>query len=206
MIDALIAALLLTSAPAPLPTAAAPQTQCPPAGARFRRNNITGAFVVVSLGGAYDDTLWCRWRREDTGATIWLTMELMTPLGGGTTAGAGTNGARPANGQAAPSSFGPVQTGVYECDAPINVGGMVMGSPQTGLFFGVTGPGAYRDFNGGRGAFSVSGNVLTMTSGPLRGTRYRREGATLFKPLNAQGQTGSIRCVLNRAKSLTGRW
>lgn len=200
MIEHLMAAFILAGVPTPSATAAAaPRNTCPPAGARYRRNNITGAFVVVSLGGTYDDTLGCRWRREDTGAAIWLSMELMTPLSGG--ASSPSAGSPQAGGGA-----GPIQTGVYECDAPINVAGSIMGSPQTGLFFGVTGPGAYRDFNGGRGAFSVTGNVLTMTSGPLRGTRYRRDGPTLFRPLNAQGQTGSIRCVLNRSKSLTGRW
>ncbi len=110
------------------------------------------------------------------------------------------------SGAALPGGLGPIPTGVYECDAPANFGGSVMGAPTTGLFFGVTGPGAYRDFDGGRGAFSLNGDVLTMTSGPLRGTRYRRQGATLFRPLNAQGQVGPIRCVLNRAKSLNGRW
>lgn len=186
----------------------APQTSCPPAGARYRRDNISSSFVVVSLGGPYHSALGCQWRREDTREEIWLSFSMMTPLGASPARPSvpGAAGAGTGTGSQTRGAFGPIANGVYECDAPINVGGMTMGSPQTGLFFGVTGPGAYRDFNGGRGAFTVSGDTLTMTSGPLRGTRYRREGATLFKPLNAQGQTGSIRCVLNRSKSLTGRW
>lgn len=100
----------------------------------------------------------------------------------------------------------PIPAGVYECDAPINVGGMMMGSPQTGLMFGVTGPAAYRDFNGGKGGFALSGDLLTMTSGPLKGTRYRRQGPTLFRPLNAAGAIGPTRCLLNKSKTLTGRW
>jgi hypothetical protein len=107
---------------------------------------------------------------------------------------------------AEPQFNSPIQVGVYECDSPQMIGGMVMPSPSTGHMFGVFGPGSYRDFNGGRGAFSYSGGVLTMTSGPLRGIRYRRSGETLFYPLDQRGQTGSIRCVLNRAKSLNGRW
>lgn len=204
MISHLMATLFLAGASAPNAATAvsSPQSQCPAAGARFRRNNLTETFVVTSLGGAYDDTLGCRWRREDTGAVIWLSMAHMTPLQGGGSATPSRGGAQPSTSGA----MGPIPNGVYECDAPINVGGSMMGSPQTGLFFGVTGPGAYRDFDGGRGAFTVNGNILTMTSGPLRGTRYRRDAATLFRPLNAQGQTGSIRCVLNRSKSLTGRW
>ena len=104
------------------------------------------------------------------------------------------------------ASLGPIAMGVYECDSPAAVGGSIMGRPVTGFFFGVTAPGAYRDFDGGRGAFSLNGDVLTMTSGPLRGIRYRRQAAGLFRPLDAQGQIGPIRCVLNRAKALTGRW
>ena len=203
----------ITPGPADRPAEAAvrvAQTSCPPAGARYRRDNISSSFVVVSLGGPYHSALGCQWRREDTREEIWLGFSMMTPLGGASSPSPGRppapRGAGGGTGSQTPGAFGPIANGVYECDAPINVGGMTMGSPQTGLFFGVTGPGAYRDFNGGRGAFTVSGDTLTMTSGPLRGTRYRREGATLFKPLNAQGQTGSIRCVLNRSKSLTGRW
>lgn len=195
---AIAVTVLAGAAPAP-----AMQSTCPPSGARFQRNNIDSTFVVVSEGGAMDDTLGCRWRREDTGARIWLTMELMRPLG---PAGGASTG-RPATPTASGSaSLGPIAMGVYECDSPAAVGGSIMGRPVTGFFFGVTAPGAYRDFDGGRGAFSLNGDVLTMTSGPLRGIRYRRQAAGLFRPLDAQGQIGPIRCVLNRAKALTGRW
>jgi hypothetical protein len=106
----------------------------------------------------------------------------------------------------ATASGGAIPTGVYECDSPQMIGGVVMPNPSTGHMFGVTGPGAYRDFNGGRGTFSIAGDILTMTSGPLKGIRYRRAMPTLFYPLNAKGERGAIRCVLNKAKSLTGRW
>ncbi|TAD82097.1 MAG: hypothetical protein EAY70_04025 [Sphingomonadales bacterium] len=108
--------------------------------------------------------------------------------------------------QPSPGVRGPIPVGVYECDSPQMIGGMVMPSPSTGHMFGVFGPGSYRDFDGGRGAFTFSGGILTMTSGPLKGIRYRREAERLFYPLNEKGERGAIRCVLNRAKSLKGRW
>lgn len=107
---------------------------------------------------------------------------------------------------AEPEFNGPIPVGVYECDAPQGIGGMVMPGPSTGHMFGVFRPGAYRDFNGARGAFRFSGSVLTMITGPLRGIRYRRTGETVFRPIDEKGEQGSIRCVLNPAKSLNGRW
>ena len=98
--------------------------------------------------------------------------------------------------------------GVYACDAPITIGGMVSADPQTGPMFGVTGPGRYRDFDGGTGRFELSDHILTMTSGPLEGTRYRQdpEMETYFQLLDENGEVGGIRCVLNEAKDINGTW
>ncbi|WP_066798484.1 hypothetical protein [Sphingomonas soli] len=179
---------------------------CPAAGTTFEYHDSykgavysydNGWIRVTSLGGARDNIGRCQYR--DAKGEVWK-LAADAPL---RPASAGTPAARP---PAQAGTSGAIPVGVYECDAPITIGGMVMGSPQTGLMFGIIGPGAYRDFNGGRGTYALNGTILTMTSGPLRGTRYERQGATYFKPLNAQGKTGSIRCVLNRSKSLNGRW
>lgn len=98
--------------------------------------------------------------------------------------------------------------GVYECDAPMMMNGMVMPNPQTGPMFGVTGPGRYRDYDGGEGRFELADHVLTMTSGPLEGTRYRQdpEMETYFQLLDDAGETGGIRCLLNADKDIDGPW
>ncbi|WP_029087429.1 hypothetical protein [Brevundimonas aveniformis] len=98
--------------------------------------------------------------------------------------------------------------GVYECDAPMMMGGMVVPNPQTGPMFGVTAPGRYRDFDGGTGRFELADHVLTMTSGPLEGTRYRQdpEMETYFQPLDETGEVGEIRCVLNADKDIDAPW
>lgn len=207
---------------------------CPPAGARYEHDNFVVRSIVTSLGGRRHPALGCQWRRSTDNRVIWLEPGVaMKPVGDSSTVAPRIPPARPAvarpparvavtsPGIAAPSrpvpapapapvrpagDFGPIQIGVYECDQPISIGGMIMGSPVPGPMFGVTGPGAYRDFNGGTGSFSFSGGILTMTSGPLRGTRYQRSDATLFHPLDAKGQRGSIRCVLNKRKDLRGRW
>ncbi|MBX3593814.1 hypothetical protein [Sphingomonas sp.] len=193
------------------PIAARAQTSCPPAGAVFEYHDSYQGSVysydkgwvrVVSLGGARDNLGRCYFRAVN--GTIWkLAADAPLRRASATSMPSQRPTAPPA---AAAGPGGPIPVGVYECDAPITIGGMVMGSPQTGLMFGIFGPGSYRDFNGGRGTYTMTGNILRMTSGPLAGTRYERQEATYFKPLNAQGKTGSIRCVLNKSKSLNGRW
>ena len=115
--------------------------------------------------------------------------------------GADTSGASEAEGPVLP-------LGVYACDAPMMMGGMVVPDPQTGPMFGVTGPGRYRDYDGGTGRFELSDHILTMTSGPIEGTRYRQdpEMETYFQLLDETGEVGSIRCVLDEAKDINGTW
>jgi hypothetical protein len=98
--------------------------------------------------------------------------------------------------------------GVYECDSATTVGGMVMPNPEPAFMFGVTGPGRYRDFDGGPGRFELADHILSMTSGPLEGTRYRQdpEMETYFQPMDEAGETGGIRCLLNEAKDINGPW
>lgn len=170
-------------------------SSCPPVGTQFILDNANIRVTVTSISPTPVEKS-CAFRQNDDGTVHWKRyMSSLTPAG-------------PAARAAVPAAeaFGPLQGGVYACDMPISIGGMMQGTPATGPMFGVTGPGRYRDFNGGTGTFALNGNILTMTTGPLKGTRYRREGATYFKPMNARGETGSIRCILNRYKSLNGRW
>lgn len=178
---------------------------CPPAGARYVSDNFVRVSHLVSLGGEFDDTLGCQWKREDDGKIIWKNPNdaSMKPLA---QASATSESGNPASGNDADASTGAIPAGVYACDMPINVGGMIQGTPATGAMFGVTGSDTYRDFDGGTGHFTLQGNILVMTDGPLEGTRYQRKSETVFKPLDEAGKAGSIVCRLNRKKSLTGRW
>lgn len=182
------------------------QQSCPPAGTQFDYHDQykgtvysydNGWIRVTSKGGTVDYSNRCHYvDAEGKEWKLYVTEPLRKVAAGA------PHPAKPAD----PVFNGPIPVGVYECDVPQMIGGMVMPSPSTGHMFGVFGPGSYRDFNGGRGAFSFAGGILTMTSGPLKGIRYRRAGDTLFYPINAKGERGSIRCVLNKAKSLNGRW
>ncbi len=162
-----------------------------------------GIVRLTALGGVADMANQCQYR--DASGKLWR-LDVGAPMRKVGTANVAPAPAVKAAPTPAAASGGAITPGVYECDSPQMIGGMVMPSPSTGQMFGVTGPGTYRDFNGGRGTFSFAGDILTMTSGPLKGIRYRRAMPTLFYPLDAKGERGSIRCVLNRAKSLTGRW
>ena len=119
---------------------------------------------------------------------------LAAACGGGDDAGSGSGAVLP--------------VGVYACDEPMMLGGMVVPNPQTGPMFAVTGPGRYRDFDGGVGRFDLQGGILMMTSGPLSGTRYQQdpEMETYFKVMGADGQPGETRCVLSPDKPINGPW
>lgn len=190
-----------------LPAPAMAQQACRPAGSQWDHHDKYvgtiasydhGIVRLTALGGTVDYSNKCHYK--DAKGELWR-LDVGTPLKR-VAAGA----APPVKAAAPAAAGGPIKTGVYECDSPQMIGGMVMPNPSTGHMFGVLGPGSYRDFNGGRGAFSFAGDILTMTSGPLKGIRYRRASPKLFYPLNAKGERGSIRCVYNAAKSLTGRW
>jgi len=98
--------------------------------------------------------------------------------------------------------------GVYECNAPIMIGGMVSANPQTGPMFGVTGPGRYRDFDGREGRFELTDHILTMTSGPLDGTRYLQDSEmeAYFQLLDEAGEVSGIRCLLDVDKDINAPW
>eukprot|EP01035_Chromulina_nebulosa_P035032 gene35032-47071_t len=104
-------------------------------------------------------------------------------------------------------SGGPVlPLGVYVCDSTQMIGGMVMPQPEPVFMFGVTGPGRYRAFDGGSGRFGITDGILTMTSGPLEGTRYRQDSETYFQPIDDDGQPSGIRCVHSATKDIDQPW
>jgi len=191
---AILGLALLPLAGIAVPAAAA-EEPCPAAGRRFISDNVMERTEVISTGQR-DALLGCLFRRADGGKDVhYRYVNMLTPV----------EQVKPL---AKPDLGSPPSTGVYACDAPINIGGMIMGSPQTGLMFGLIDQRRYRDFDGGTGNYNFDGvqNLLTMTSGPLKGQRYRRTDAKLFKPLNDAGEEGGIRCLHSPSKALNGRW
>lgn len=187
-----IAALLLAGYVQP---ALARDEPCPPAGGRFVSNNFVQKSTLESLGER-DPLLGCKFRRLEDGSMMHFNyLGTLTPL----------DQVKPEPKQ---DLVGAPPTGVYACDAPINVGGMIMGSPQTGVMFGLIDQKRYRAFDGGTGAyqFDPGKSLLTMTSGPLKGQRYLRSDTRIFKPLNDAGSVGSISCPLSPSKPINGRW
>ncbi|WP_374633938.1 hypothetical protein [Ferrovibrio sp.] len=169
---------------------------CPPAGERFFSNNYVQKSTLESRGER-DPLLGCKFTRLEDGSAVHLRyMGSLTPL----------DQVKPEPKQ---DLVGAPPAGVYACDAPISIGGMIMGSPQTGLMFGLIDQKRYRNFDGGTGAyrFDPAQRLLTMTSGPLKGQRYLRSDTSIFKPLNDAGSlTGNISCPLSPAKPINGRW
>lgn len=177
----------------------AQEKQCLPAGARYIKNNFIQTSELVSLGGTPDPLLGCKWRNAQTGEDVWVrVMAGMTPA----------DQAKASEAKQAADLSAPPSKGVYLCDAPINVGGMIMGSPQTGPMFGLYDERRYRDYDGGTGnyRYDTTKNELQMTTGPLNGMRYRRADTKLFKPLNDKGEEGGTRCLHAPSKSMQGRW
>jgi len=189
-------------------------TTCPPKGARYVADNFVRRDEIVSLGSAHNPTLGCQWLRVTDNQEIWLNLgATVTPLAGATPPAAArpatpTPATAPSGTAPSGSASGAIERGVYACDMGFMSGGVVMALPQTGAMFGIVDDRTYRDFNGGTGAYryEAATSELVMTSGPLRAQRYKRSGATAFKPMDARGATGPINCPLNRSKPMDGKW
>lgn len=94
--------------------------------------------------------------------------------------------------------FGPLKLGVYGCD-----------SPQLGIradvMIGLLDERNYRHFDGGQGRYRYDPKtaVLEITSGPVKGIRYRRFSETAFRVLEIDGDANtSTRCIFNPAKNV----
>lgn len=184
-------------------------TACPPSGARYVADNFVRRDEIVSLGSEHNPTLGCKWLRVTDRQEIWLNLgATVTPLADAAPGTAKPGTATPGAATPAATPAGGIDRGVYACDMGFMSGGVVMALPQTGPMFGIVDERTYRDFNGGTGAYryEAAPAELVMTSGPLRGQRYRRSGATAFKPMDAKGATGPINCPLNRSKPIDGKW
>ncbi len=51
---------------------------------------------------------------------------------------------------------------------------------------------------GAMGSYLLAGENLTMTGGPHRGKRYKRQSTGFVRKLDADGQPGDLRCVRSK--------
>ncbi len=95
------------------------------------------------------------------------------------------------------ASGGPLGTlmlGRYECERPGPPA--APGVPEPGWSFAVTTSSRYIAATG-EGTYLLTGNTLTMTSGPLDGTRLIRLRGGFLRVVE-NGKPGPVRCVLLR--------
>ena len=88
--------------------------------------------------------------------------------------------------------------GQYRCERP-GPPGQPGGVAEPELSFAVTSSSRYVAPDGRRGTYLFTGDTVTMTSGPLAGTRLVRVRQSFLRRIEAGGVPGSARCVLSRS-------
>lgn len=89
--------------------------------------------------------------------------------------------------------LGTMEAGTYICELPGDAGGPAgIRQPEEG--FDIVNSTTYRNAQG-RGTYLLTGDVLTMTSGPKRGLRYHRISERFLRQIDASGKDSALRCV-----------
>lgn len=86
-----------------------------------------------------------------------------------------------------------LEPGRYVCELPGDAAGPA-GIRQDDETFVVLNASAY-EATGGRGTYLVTGDVVTFTSGPKNGQRFRRISVNFLRKLGADGRDSTLRCV-----------
>lgn len=90
-------------------------------------------------------------------------------------------------------TIGTLAIGGFVCELPGDALGPA-GIRQPDADFAILNSSAYRSAAGG-GSYLLIGNVMTFTSGPRKGERYRWISANFLRRLNPDGSDGALRCV-----------
>lgn len=83
--------------------------------------------------------------------------------------------------------------GRYVCELPGDATGPA-GLRQDQETFVVLNASAYESL-AGRGTYLLTGDVVTITSGPKNGQRFRRISTNFLRKLSLDGQDSALRCV-----------
>ena len=86
-----------------------------------------------------------------------------------------------------------LQLGDYVCELPGDAGGAAaVRVPEQD--FTVLGASSYTNPTG-RGSYLLTGNQVTVTSGPKKGQRFRRVSASFLRLAQPDGSDSPLRCV-----------
>ena len=86
-----------------------------------------------------------------------------------------------------------LSTGAYRCELPGDATGPA-GLRATEMDFTVTNASGYSTAEGA-GSYLLLGDRVTMTSGPLKGQRFRRVSLNFLRALASDGQDAPLRCI-----------
>jgi hypothetical protein len=101
-----------------------------------------------------------------------------------------------ATGPALAAPGGPIDSlapGRYMCELPGDATGPA-GLRQDEETFVVLNASSY-EAPGGRGTYLVTGDTVTITSGPKNGDKFRRVSGNFLRKLGPDGQESALRCV-----------
>jgi hypothetical protein len=101
-----------------------------------------------------------------------------------------------ATGPALAAPGGPLDTlepGRYVCELPGDAAGPA-GLRQDDETFVVLNASSY-EAPAGRGTYLVTGDMVTITSGPKNGQRFRRISTNFLRKIGADGGDSTLRCV-----------
>ncbi len=89
-----------------------------------------------------------------------------------------------------------LQPGDYACELPGDATGPA-GRRVAAEDFTVLSGSSY-SANGKRGTYLLTGDTVTITSGPRSGQRFRRQSSGFLRQLTVDGTDGDLRCVRRR--------
>ena len=90
-------------------------------------------------------------------------------------------------------AIGTMQSGDYVCELPGDATGPA-GVRAPAQDFTVVNASTYRTAQG-RGSYLLTGDLLTMTSGPKKGQKFRRLSGSFLRLLDASGAESALRCI-----------
>lgn len=89
--------------------------------------------------------------------------------------------------------MGSLDAGTYVCELPGDAGGAA-GLRQADEAFDIVNANTYRN-GAGRGTYLLTGDTVTMTSGPKQGQRFHRISGRFLRLIGPDGNDSPLRCV-----------
>lgn len=90
-------------------------------------------------------------------------------------------------------AIGTMQRGHYVCELPGDATGPA-GHRVPDSDFTITNASSYQSA-GLAGTYLLTDNILTMTSGPMQGQRYRKKSGNFLRLIAPDGSDSALRCV-----------